>query len=160
MQVMELANGRASLHEAFKHLLVGSNALLYVSEEVRLSLDRYVLYVTLWATSLRLWLKRSTRGPSGIYRHGGGYEDDEYRRRTGAADAGSTPASSSTTVSATGTRSAKARRSLAPTASHLRKTAPGFHSASIASTPKSTVAATPSSTTATCWRWSRCIRQS
>lgn len=45
MQVLETANGRASMHEAFKHLLVGGNALLYVSEDgIRvIHLDRYVL---------------------------------------------------------------------------------------------------------------------
>lgn len=32
MSVLETANGRASMHEAFKHLLVGGNALLYVGE--------------------------------------------------------------------------------------------------------------------------------
>ncbi len=33
MTVLETANGRASLHEAFKHLLVGGNVLLYVDTE-------------------------------------------------------------------------------------------------------------------------------
>ncbi len=33
MSVLETANGRASMHEAFKHLLVGGNALLYVDAE-------------------------------------------------------------------------------------------------------------------------------
>jgi len=45
MQVLETANGRPSMHEAFKHLLVGGNALLYVSEDgIRvIHLDRFVL---------------------------------------------------------------------------------------------------------------------
>jgi hypothetical protein len=33
MSALETANGRASMHEAFKHLLVGGNVLLYVAEE-------------------------------------------------------------------------------------------------------------------------------
>lgn len=33
MSAMETANGRASMHEAFKHLLVGGNVLLYVAED-------------------------------------------------------------------------------------------------------------------------------
>ena len=33
MSAFEVANGRASMHEAFKHLLVGGNVLLYVAEE-------------------------------------------------------------------------------------------------------------------------------
>jgi len=33
MSVLETANGRASMHEAFKHLLVGGNVLLYVDSE-------------------------------------------------------------------------------------------------------------------------------
>ena len=33
MSVLETANGRASMHEAFKHLLVGGNVLLYVDAE-------------------------------------------------------------------------------------------------------------------------------
>ena len=33
MSVLETANGRASLHEAFKHLLVAGNVLLYVDSE-------------------------------------------------------------------------------------------------------------------------------
>lgn len=33
MSVLEAANGRASMHEAFKHLLVGGNVLLYVDSE-------------------------------------------------------------------------------------------------------------------------------
>jgi len=33
MSVLETANGRASMHEAFKHLLVGGNALLYVDTD-------------------------------------------------------------------------------------------------------------------------------
>ena len=33
MSALETANGRASMHEAFKHLLVGGNVLLYVAED-------------------------------------------------------------------------------------------------------------------------------
>lgn len=33
MSVLETANGRASMHEAFKHLLVGGNVLLYVDAD-------------------------------------------------------------------------------------------------------------------------------
>ena len=33
MSVLETANGRASMHEAFKHLLVGGNVLLYVDSD-------------------------------------------------------------------------------------------------------------------------------
>lgn len=33
MSAFDVANGRASMHEAFKHLLVGGNVLLYVSED-------------------------------------------------------------------------------------------------------------------------------
>lgn len=33
MKVLETANGRASMHEAFKHLLVGGNVLPYVGED-------------------------------------------------------------------------------------------------------------------------------
>jgi len=33
MQAMEVNGGRAAMHEAFKHLLVGGNALLYVAED-------------------------------------------------------------------------------------------------------------------------------
>jgi len=33
MSVLETANGRASMHEAFKHLLVGGNVLLYVDTD-------------------------------------------------------------------------------------------------------------------------------
>jgi hypothetical protein len=33
MSAFEVANGRASMHEAFKHLLVGGNVLLYVAED-------------------------------------------------------------------------------------------------------------------------------
>jgi len=45
MGVLDTANGRASLHEAFKHLLVSGNVLLYVSEQgIRvIHLDRFVL---------------------------------------------------------------------------------------------------------------------
>ena len=45
MGVLDTANGRASLHEAFKHLLVGGNVLLYVSEAgIRvIHLDRFVV---------------------------------------------------------------------------------------------------------------------
>jgi len=45
MQVLETANGRASMHEAFKHLLVAGNVLLYVSEDgIRVvHLDRFVV---------------------------------------------------------------------------------------------------------------------
>lgn len=45
MSVLEVANGRASMHEAFKHLLVGGNVLLYVAEDgIRvIHLNRYVL---------------------------------------------------------------------------------------------------------------------
>ncbi len=45
MSVLETANGRASMHEAFKHLLVGGNVLLYVAEDgIRvIHLNRYVL---------------------------------------------------------------------------------------------------------------------
>ena len=45
MGVLDTANGRASLHEAFKHLLVSGNVLLYVSEAgIRvIHLDRFVL---------------------------------------------------------------------------------------------------------------------
>ena len=45
MTTLETANGRASLHEAFKHLLVGGNVLLYVDDTaIRvIHLDRYVL---------------------------------------------------------------------------------------------------------------------
>jgi len=45
MTAMETANGRASMHEAFKHLLVGGNVLLYVAEEGFrvIHLNRYAL---------------------------------------------------------------------------------------------------------------------
>lgn len=45
MSVLEVANGRASMHEAFKHLLVGGNVLLYVAEDgIRvIHLSRYAL---------------------------------------------------------------------------------------------------------------------
>lgn len=45
MAMLETANGRASMHEAFKHLLVGGNVLLYVAEDgIRvIHLNRYVL---------------------------------------------------------------------------------------------------------------------
>ena len=45
MSVLDTANGRASLHEAFKHLLVSGNVLLYVSESgIRvIHLDRFVV---------------------------------------------------------------------------------------------------------------------
>lgn len=45
MSFLETANGRASLHEAFKHLLVGGNVLLYVGDDgIRVyHLNRYVL---------------------------------------------------------------------------------------------------------------------
>jgi hypothetical protein len=45
MSAMETANGRASMHEAFKHLLVGGNVLLYVAEEGFrvIHLNRYAL---------------------------------------------------------------------------------------------------------------------
>jgi hypothetical protein len=45
MSVLEVANGRASMHEAFKHLLVGGNVLLYVAEDgIRvIHLSRYVV---------------------------------------------------------------------------------------------------------------------
>lgn len=45
MKFLETANGRASLHEAFKHLLVGGNVLLYVGDDgIRVyHLNRYVL---------------------------------------------------------------------------------------------------------------------
>ena len=45
MGVLDTANGRVSLHEAFKHLLVSGNVLLYVSEAgIRvIHLDRFVL---------------------------------------------------------------------------------------------------------------------
>ena len=45
MSAFEVANGRASMHEAFKHLLVGGNVLLYVSEDgiKVIHLNRYVL---------------------------------------------------------------------------------------------------------------------
>lgn len=33
MSALDTANGRASMHEAFKHLLVGGNVLLYVAED-------------------------------------------------------------------------------------------------------------------------------
>lgn len=45
MTAMETANGRASMHEAFKHLLVGGNVLLYVAEDGFrvIHLNRYAL---------------------------------------------------------------------------------------------------------------------
>ena len=45
MIAMETANGRASMHEAFKHLLVGGNVLLYVAEDgfKVIHLNRYAL---------------------------------------------------------------------------------------------------------------------
>lgn len=45
MSFLEVANGRASLHEAFKHLLAGGNVLLYVGDDgIRVyHLNRYVL---------------------------------------------------------------------------------------------------------------------
>ena len=45
MGVLDSANGRASLHEAFKHLLVSGNVLLYVSDAgIRvIHLDRFVV---------------------------------------------------------------------------------------------------------------------
>lgn len=45
MTALETANGRASMHEAFKHLLVGGNVLLYVAEDgiKVIHLNRYVL---------------------------------------------------------------------------------------------------------------------
>lgn len=45
MSAMDTANGRASMHEAFKHLLVGGNVLLYVAEDgiKVIHLSRYVL---------------------------------------------------------------------------------------------------------------------
>jgi hypothetical protein len=45
MIAMETANGRASMHEAFKHLLVGGNVLLYVAEDGFrvIHLNRYAL---------------------------------------------------------------------------------------------------------------------
>ena len=45
MSVLEVANGRASMHEAFKHLLVGGNVLLYVAQDgIRvIHFSRYVL---------------------------------------------------------------------------------------------------------------------
>ena len=45
MTAMETANGRASMHEAFKHVLVGGNVLLYVAEEGFrvIHLNRYAL---------------------------------------------------------------------------------------------------------------------
>ncbi len=83
MQVMELANGRASLHEAFKHLLVGGNALLYVSEEgIRvIHLDRYVLvrdpmgHVTEIVVEEEVYPEAL---PTGFIDSEEDYEDDEY----------------------------------------------------------------------------------
>jgi len=45
MSAFEVANGRASMHEAFKHLLVGGNVLLYVAEDgiKVIHLNRYVV---------------------------------------------------------------------------------------------------------------------
>lgn len=83
MQVMELANGRASLHEAFKHLLVGGNALLYISEEgVRvIHLDRYVLcrdpmgHVTEIVVEEEVYPEAL---PTGFIDSDEDFEDDEY----------------------------------------------------------------------------------
>tara|TARA_R100000808_G_C2151335_1_gene160309 strand:- start:336 stop:2072 length:1737 start_codon:yes stop_codon:yes gene_type:complete len=45
MQLLETANGRASMHEAFKHLLIAGNVLLYVGQEgIRvIHLNRYTV---------------------------------------------------------------------------------------------------------------------
>ena len=83
MQVMEVANGRASMHEAFKHLLVGGNALLYVSDEgIRvIHLDRYVLCRDPMGHVTEIVVKEEVYPealPAGFYDEDEGDEDDEY----------------------------------------------------------------------------------
>ena len=165
MQVMEVANGRASMHEAFKHLLVGGNALLYVSDEgIRvIHLDRYVLCRDPMGHVTEIVVKEEVYPealPAGFYDEDEGDEDDEYSDEPSKKTLAIYTCVKFYNGECHWYQECKGKEIPGTHGKSSEENSPWIHFASIASTPKSTVAATPSSTTATCWRWSRCIRQS